>query len=473
MKRQLPFLIIGILGGILFTSSPGTVFVLGLVLFISLAFWKFLGKDHRRFIVFLFLAGFLARAALSLGLDGLSCLVEGERPHIKGAVRDDDINIVDRTRSYLGMGDSDYYSERGYALAQLAKGTLRVPSSSHQGQYGWHGYLHVIAAFYTLFDFSPVAVKLVNCLLGALLGPVLFFLASSFFNSAIARWSALSAAFFPSLILWSASNLKDPLLFLLTALLFLLFVKIRQKSAWTRRSFYMGAFALTLYAHAMMRSAAYPMALIGCLLVSLLFTTPRRKSIRWIFLMLLLAGIFMNQPRIRSFLEQGFARHVGHIQTRGTVYRYLPEPFYTRATLEEWGRSGKLGLSTAIYLARAVLHYLAEPIPIVTKINSFLLAAACPQMVLWYLLLLFAFLGMQVSARWNFQDTFFLLLTLGAWIFLGALTSGNVGTVFRMRDMVSPYLLMFACVGIWATAHGLRELRKDPIYLKENHGDSG
>ena len=473
MKRQIPFILIGISVGILFTFSPGTAFVLGLVLLISLALRKFSDIKDRRFIVGLFLAGFLARAVLSLGLDGLSCLVEGERPHIKGPVRDDDINIVDRTRSYLGMGDSDYYSERGYVLAQLAKGTMRIPSTSHQGQYGWHGYLHVIAAFYTLFDFSPVAVKFINCLLGALLGPVLFFLAASFFNSEIARWSALSAAFFPSLILWSASNLKDPSLFLLTALLFLLFVKIREKSAWPRRLFYGGAFALALYAHAMMRSAVYPVALIGSLLLSFLFTVPRRKFIRWAFLMLLLAGIFIGQARVRSFLEQGFARHVGHIQTRGTVYRYLPEPFYTRATLEEWGRSGKLGLSTVKYLAKAVLHYLTEPIPIATKINSFLLAAACPQMLLWYLLLLFAFRGMRVSTQWNFQETFFLLLTLGAWIFLGALTSGNVGTVFRMRDMISPYLLMFACVGIWATSHGLREIKKNPICLRRNDGDLG
>ena len=457
MKRQAPFLFLGLLGGILFTFSPGTVFVLFLVLLLSITLWRFTVLRDRRFVVALFLIGFLVRASLSIGLDGLSCVVEGQRPHLKGPVRDDDINIADRTRSYLGMGDSDYYSERGYVLAQLAKGTMRLPSTSHQGQYGWHGYLHVIAAFYTLFDFSPVAVKFLNCFIGALLGPLLFFIAQACFNPTIARWTGLSVSFFPSLILWSASNLKEPILSLLTALLLLWFIQIRQAKSWAFRVLYAVLFSMALWAHAMMRSAIYPVALAGCLAISIPFTAPRRKITRLLVLLLLLSGLFLARTQVRSFLAQSFWRHVGHVQTRGTVYRYLPEPFYNRAFLEEWKRSGHLDLPLVGGLGRSIFHYLTEPIP--GRVNSLWLTLTYPQVVFWYFLLPFAFLGMGVSFRWNFQRSLFLLFILSAWTFLGALTSGNIGTVFRMRDMVTPYFLLFICVGIWVSLNGRRNLQ--------------
>ncbi|MBI3616101.1 MAG: glycosyltransferase family 39 protein [Candidatus Omnitrophica bacterium] len=453
-------LLIGLGGalGLWMTFSPGSLFIFFMAAGTGGLLWRCSHPEDRRFLLALFLAGFLIRCMVSLSLDGLAFYVERGRPFQKGQAMESGIEIFDHTRRSIQMGDSDYYSERGYALAQHAKGTLSSLPASYRAEYGRSGYLHIIGAFYYLFDFSPIAVKFINCLLGALLGPILFYLGKECFSREVARWASGTASFFPSLILWSASNLKDTLLILLTGLIFLVFVKIRKASQWTKTLGGSVVFGGLLAIHTTLRSSAYSMLLVGALLLSIFFTSRIRRIVKGEFLFFLTAGLLYYQTHLKRFLASLFLIHVGHITTQGTTYRFLPDELYIREILTAWSRSSGWGLSILSWVGKALFHYLLEPLP--GKISGLFLSLAYPQTILWYLLLPFIIWGVLLSLRWNFRRSFFLVGSLGGWILLTALTSGNIGTVFRMRDMVTPFLFLFGWVGI---RHFLKGERPDAV----------
>jgi hypothetical protein len=74
--------------------------------------------------------------------------------------------------------------------------------------------------------------------------------------------------------------------------------------------------------------------------------------------------------------------------------------------------------------------------------------------VVWYLCLGAAVWGIIVTVRRHRGDVALLLAVMALWVLIAAMTGGNIGTAFRMRDMVTPFLLLFACVGAWAGVRG-------------------
>ena len=222
----------GIALGVLVSFSPGAVFMALLSAATAAALYRFSGRQNRRFLLALFLSALFLRVGVSAGLDALSWKVEGELPYRSGPVQGWDLGISDKTRSYLKIGDSDYFSQRGYATAQFVEGSNEPVLSFRISQYGKHGYIFCIGLFYYLFGFSPCAVKLINCLLGSLMAVLVVLLGRSSFSAAPARWAGVLTAFFPSLMLWSATNLKDIPLTFLTLLILVLYTQILQAKTW-------------------------------------------------------------------------------------------------------------------------------------------------------------------------------------------------------------------------------------------------
>ncbi len=458
MKRALPSLgILGVLLGALWTHSPGGAFLLALAAGIAWALHRRAAQPDKRFVMRLFVFAFLLRVALSLGLDGISAVMEKEWPHRYGPAQEWDLGVTDKTRWYMRMGDSDYLSQRGYAIVQFARG-VREPVVVYRAQqtYGWNGYAYVVGAFYALFGYSPIAVKWINCLLGAGLALLVFFLAKASFNGTVARWASVAVTLWPSLLLWSASNLKESSLLFLTALVLLLSFKIVQARPLKQRLLLGGLCLLCLMAHATLRTGIYSLGLLGGTAVGWILVYPWRFRWRALIVVGLLVGFVGFRPDVRPFFLRAFQIHLGFCSTPGISYRYLPEEHYTPGSFYTPSRD-KITLPFVGRAAgRAIYHYLVEPLP--KRMDSLFSLAWYPIMAMWYLLLPLILAGFLFSLFWNAKRSLYLICFLGAWILLGALTNGNAGTVLRMRDMVLPFLLILASAGGWGLVVGPRAL---------------
>ena len=113
--------------------------------------------------------------------------------------------------------DEDTYLAVGRALALYWSGdALTAPGRVSSDEPFAYFYLNAIS--YTLFG-SIVPLKLLNAALGALVCSYAYSLAESLYSPTVARRTAQLVALFPSLILWSALNIRDVwILFLLVFL---------------------------------------------------------------------------------------------------------------------------------------------------------------------------------------------------------------------------------------------------------------
>lgn len=445
--------LIGFLVGVIWGISPGTLCITALTAAISWIVWVKGHPAERSFLLTLFLGGFFLRVFLSLFLDGVAWFVtEGPIFSLEHLSERNAVVAHDLTRNYLGMGDSDFYSTRAFGIARYAQGATDIHAAGAMFKdwlYGWSGHLYIIGLFYALCGYSPITVKWLNCLLGALIGLLVYGLARDGFNRPIARSAAVCVSFFPSLIFWSATNLKDILFIVLALWMIRLFHKLQQPTSIAQKLGMFTCLTLAWLAHITLRSAVYSVLLLGCLVISYLLT--RRKIwIRSCVVVALLCVAFFARDSIEQALQDAIFRHAGHILTPGDSYRYLPEIFYRyRTGLITWGVFG--------WVAKAVFLFLSVPFP--WKVSNLLEVLVVPQQLMWYPCLPFAIYGIFVSLRWAYRYSLSLILISATWTIAAALTGGNIGTAFRTRDMVSPILLLFTCVGAWVFYHGTQYFR--------------
>ena len=445
---------VGILLGTLAFLSPGSVFMAFLVAGAVFLLARYSDRKNRRFLLVLFLSAFMVRVGVSTGLDLLSWKIEGELPYQDGPVQGWNLHINDKTRGYLKIGDSDYFSQRGYATAQFVEGSDEPVLAFRISQYGEHGYVYGIGWFYHLFGFSPCAVKLINCLFGSGIAVLVVLLGERCFGTVPGRWAGVLAAVFPSMVLWSTTNLKDiPLTFFTTLILFLYSQLFRARNRRSRLVLLL-LLLVSLGIHMTFRSVELSILLAALLLVLYFLTRFIRAHPVWtgcLLLALLALGTALSfrEPvgyQIRQVLGQLFNWHVGFNMTPGSSYKYLPDEFYRGTYRLEWVETGRMNSAILLGMGWAVLHYLFEPFP--WNISNWFQWLAYPQLLIWYALFPFAVTGLILGLRKKQEITLALVLTTIAFVGIGALAHGNIGTLFRQRDMVTPLFLIIGCAGL-------------------------
>lgn len=428
-------------------TGLGGFFIFVLATAVTAAFFCWGGARDRRFLAGLFLTGFLLRVVFSLSLDFTSGKVMGSWPAITGAADGWFLGVRDQTRGFLSLGDSDYYSERAWAYAQFARGSREPVILYRVQETGWNPYPVLMGAFYYVFGFSPFSVKFLNALFGALLGPVLFGLIRRWGMPEAARLAALLVSLWPSLVLWSISNLKDPLFFLCTALLFYGAAMMEGSCSWRRRGVILTASGIVFYLHVYFDRPEFSWVLVVLLTFPLFARWAKRRSWFWIVPAAGCAGFLLLLPRVEAALALAYQRHLAYVYSTGIVYRYLPDRFYEPFNV--W--NGSVAMQPGMWdmlmsFPKAVFHFLIEPFP--SRTSDSLTLFALPQTVLWYELLPFAFWGMFRARIGAPVSHLWLVLTLCVWTAMMALSMGNIGTLFRARDMLTPFVLLYAAIGI-------------------------
>lgn len=444
---------LGVIIGAFLAFSPGTLFVIILAGFSCLFVLKYLPPSERRFVKWVFIIGLALRMVVVVSLDvaALVCFKEAAMQKVEEN-NPPDTNyrrlIREKTRSFFKMSDSDYYSMRGYVYAAHFKGLDNIIIRRYLNPtalgYGWSAYLYIIGLFYYLFDYSPVAVKFLNCLIGVL-GAVFIYKIGLNFNKQIARIAFLTTMFVPSLIIWSTANLKEPILIMLSGAAIwasIVFLK-------TKEIQYLAIPPLAIFMQFCFSKTEIWLVLLASILLSFIAMLSLRKKIILISLFLIICIIGPKNISIQDFPSAVrktalslYANHIGNVNTGGSIYRVLNDKYYSQPGLLYEIRIGEF-VASAI---KSIIHFLFEPFPSRMANLSFL--PTYIQMLLWYLLLFFACVGFVKGKIYGYESYLPLLFytILGTGIM--ALASGNVGTLFRHRDIFSPFYFLFAAVGI-------------------------
>lgn len=432
--------------GFLSVLSPGSIFILlvtgGIVFFLKRSS---LNKDETKFIVYLFIIGLSTRIFSTIIIDIA-------------------LTTLDKVFEWRGysipslIDDSGYWNLRGQAIAQYLKGlTLQwealrsaFPYLKGSGYGQGNAFLYIIAWFHYSFGISWVSVKFINCLLGSLSGVIVYFITRELFTKHVAKLSGIIVMFFPSLFLWSMTTLKDTSFIFLSTVIVLSYIKFYK----TKRWLYLIIFAISFFFQAGIRSEFLALTILAIAVPYVL--TSKYKLLKAItaltlicfIVVLILSGNFgLINYSLKKYIGKTALYHRGHVFTRGSSYRILEEKYYA----EEYKERTKLSEMTYVEFSKtfskAWFYFLLTPFPWHTQTQ--LQLSVQPQMIIWYILLPFVLIGILFSLRYKWKETFFLLFYLFLITSSIALVSGNTGTTFRHRDMVTPFYLIFSAVGIF------------------------
>lgn len=335
--------------------------------------------------------------------------------------------------------DQVTYADVGWRTLLHHRGLGPLPwqlqNTTEVGHFYWNAFLFMI------FGYAPLAPKIVNAFVGTASGLLAYRLGGELVGRDAARYSLILAMFFPSLVLWSALNLRDPIVLFATLVIFLNMVRLRTRPK--ARSF----FAVLLGIGMLLLFRDYLALMVVFGLVGSSVITKARGLPANLFLGAVLFGLAalayqqfgLGARWVESASFQQIAIQRENLAIGGTAFRP--------------GVDVSTPMRGAQYLPLGLAFFLFSPFP--WQIGSMLSLMTLPEQLVWYAMLPMVVSGIRYLTRVRY-DVFgptlvFLVLTTGIY----ALVEANAGTAYRHRAQVLIFFLVIASVGL-----SLRKARK-------------
>ena len=326
------------------------------------------------------------------------------------------------------------YPGWGYVLVDVIKAAqnLRILNIGEY-QIGFITYLYSV--IYAAYGYLPSYINMLSILLNLITALIIFKISGILFNRRAGYIAAALFLFNPTSFYYSTMKLKDPLYIF---------------------SFYLAIYLAVLFIHK--RNVAYLLLMILPLLLikflKIMFFEPfllilliyfvtkffSKRKLQFVVIPLAAIIFFLNlsfiTERIRSFFVAAAQYQANIFSSGGYTYKLL---IFGPDVL------GYNYLQMVAYFINAWYHLLMEPI--LTINMSFILLAYHPIKIIFVFLYILAVLGIISSFRYqgfNYRENVLLLSFL---FFIGsiiAMTSGNIGTMLRQKDLITPVIFIYA-----------------------------
>jgi hypothetical protein len=319
-----------------------------------------------------------------------------------------------------------------------------------QKDYGYNGYTYLLTAFYYLFGYQIQAARLINVIISIITFLFIFYLAREIFSLRVARIASLMFAFLPSLVLWSVMIGTDSIAILgISAYIFSL-VKMRKRP----RGKWIFGLVVSCFIIASVRQHIALLLIVVTfftLIVKIFLRFTKKSKLAVLLLLLFLGIIILSSPfRVPAKEKLDYLlRNLLIFQRAAAIaddsgYFIYPLHYYQVASgvrpldyrFKDFFKAYVKGMGYVIF----------SPFP--WKVESSLQFIAYPQVILWYFMLPFIACGFYVGFGANRSATALIFLYTFFIFSFFAFIEGNVGALFRHRDMVMPFLMIYFAGGI-------------------------
>lgn len=433
----------GVLFAVAYTASPlGLLFLLATPI-LCLAAGRGLPAQERRI-----LSTVLASALIARLLAVIAMFVVGIPHHSDlavGALSGDEAYNLGRALRIrdimLGFGGTHY----DYFVAT--------------DEYGRTSYLGLLTQLQLIFGPAPYGLRLFNALLFTTGAAVLFRMVRPAFGAVPAFLGLIGVLFLPSVFYASISLLKESLYFLATSVLLAATVRLLRGRRAAGMLLALAAIAGSLWVLDDLRRGAIVLAGAGiasAIVMRLAFVSRRRAAVALVGIVIA-AGITVAQPALReramAGVTQAARQHSGHVFTVGHAYKLLDAGFYMNPATPASSAITLTPPQAARFVLRALVSFALTPLP--WQAASRFELAFLPEHLLWYLLL--ATVPFGLMAGWQ-RDPLVTAVLLGFILptaLVLAFTNGNVGTLLRLRGLVTPYLMWVGMLGLCVVGEAL------------------
>ena len=314
--------------------------------------------------------------------------------------------------------------------------------------YGWTSYLNVIAFVQMLVGPAPYGIHLLNAAFYLLATVVLHRVVRTSFGPVPAAATLLGTLFFPTLLIWSVSGLKESLNVLVVTCVIAATIAVF-RADWRWRAPAALAVVAGLAVLRTLRAGAFEITVIGVAVGLVAGFITRRV---WRIAVVVVAVAVLVVPVARSgrvqeaalrLLRPAARMHMGHVFTRGHSYKLLDQGVYdTRRTdAMDWSEGVR-------FVERAAVSVVLYPTPWDAQSQAEL--AYLPEQMLWYVILVTAAIGVVAGLRRDALVTSVFASYAATALMVVALNTGNVGTLVRHRSFALPFLIALGAVGVAA-----------------------
>jgi hypothetical protein len=421
--------------GVAMILSPLTVVVIVVAAIMMLAARRGLPDPERRWLTTLLAAALAARVLVVFALAVAS--IQSNSAQNAGII----------------FGDETYTLARSLRTRNILLG---LPASKYDYQvrfdtYGYTSYLPWLSWLQVAFGPSTYAVRLLNGVVFVSGAALLYRLARRGFGVVPALGGLATLLFLPSLFLFSISLLKESIYFLLTAVAIVGTVVAVRPGPWGARAGGAVLLVVSVWLLADLRPGAVALT-VGGLLLGIIgqwfLQTPRRvlaAALTAIVAAVAIARSPSASARVLDALTTSAKQHTGHVFTLGHSYKTLDEKFYANVETPTTSRLTLTPAEAARYVARSGLSFVMVPLPWQVATKSEMVFV--PEQLLWYLLVVVAIVGLRPAWR---RDPLLVSLLVGYVLPTAAvlaLVNGNVGTLVRLRGLVTPFLIWVGALG--------------------------
>jgi len=347
-----------------------------------------------------------------------------------------------------GVALMESWIARGIGLADFLSELLGAFEGHHQGYYYMLG-----ALFFVTGCPGRLSAAALNGFFGAMTVVFAYRTARVLFNAPVARRVGWWTALFPSMLIWSAMTVKEPVVIFLEVVAVYGCVRMR----FAGLSFlHLALCALTIVLLVPFRFyAAY---LVG-LAVLLTLVAPTifqpRSAIAGVLLLVVTLSLMAGTGALaqyEAYSEQASLERVQFLRNEFATGSLGTGSGVKTADIRTPG-----GMVAGILVGGA--HLLLAPFPWQLGTGSIRMLLTLPELLYWWWLFFVAVIpGMRYAIKRYLSRVVSVLLLMFGLGLLYSLLFGNVGLVFRQRAQLLPWLLMFAGVGM-----ELRRLRSQSV----------
>lgn len=438
----------------MYTVTPLTVCVLAAGAAILPRLVRGLPPDERRWITAIIAVALIAR------LIGVGALFARNMPS-----HDD---------QFVGAasGDEAYAMSRALRTRDILRGS---PTGKYDyfiafDEYGRNSFVTALTASQLFLGPTPYAIRLLNTLLFTVGVLLMFHVARRAFGALPAGAGLLVLLFWPTLFAWSISLLKEPLYFLLAAIILTSTIGAVRDRGWRARAIDAAAAAAAAVLVRDLRPGT--LLLVGTGLsagFAVYLLAGSRRTIAMAAAIMVVIAVALSRPavegRVIRGLEAAAKTHSGHVFTVGHDYKLLDAGFYVNPRTPAASTLTLTRAEAARFVARGLASFFVVPLPWQTQ--SVRELAYLPEQMAWYALVALLPIGVIAAYRRDRLVTCMLVCYAAPTAVALALTNGNVGTLLRLRGLVIPYLVWISAVGFCTALGALGRKERMPL-LDEN-----
>lgn len=402
---------------------PGTLLFIVLAIFGSMSL--FFTWNHRHTVrsqIALFMTAFGTRFALSI------CVYQFGLVNV--------LHDEDSSGWALGIPLQQLWSLQRLSLIDLPYTLL----GAFQGEH--YGYRYMLAVlFYVVNSPTRMVAAVLNCFFGALTVVFAYRIARTLFSEWVATRVGWWTCLLPSLIVWSAQTVKEPVVIFLETLALYGCVNLK-RSGFSVRHVVLCA-VTTILVIPFRFYVAY--IVVGTIVFSLVLPHFKRRkmslasalAVMFLFIPLLsLSGLLIRHEARFDRFDAQFISSYRHSLTVGAGS----------------GVETNYDLRTSQGLAMATLtggvYLLLAPFPWELG-GSLRKMLTTPELFVWWWLVVVALIpGLWYTIRKRFSDVQPLLFFVIGLGLLYSVTFGNIGLAYRQRAQLLPWLVIIAMVGL-------------------------